>query len=114
MMSEFNSTRTGLAALLLLAAFGGGTVAAAPPGIRVGYGDLDLGSPAGLDRITHRLRQAAERVCGESGVRPLRESIARRHCVVTAIESARPRLEQAIADRRGAAFAARRSAQAVR
>jgi UrcA family protein len=106
MMNAFRLLGIGMSLLAVAA-----PAAATPPGIAVSFADLDLGTPAGLERLDRRIRAAAERVCAEPGVRPLRETTARRHCVTAAVDQSRPQVEQAIAHRRGTAFASRPTVQ---
>ncbi len=50
--------------------------------LRVSYGDLDLSTNAGTDRMLRRIRHAAQRVCGvRRGVRPMTEMAAEQSCM---------------------------------
>jgi UrcA family protein len=46
----------------------------------VGYGDLDLTHPSGVDALDRRISQAAERVCRSAGVRDIYSQMAERQC----------------------------------
>jgi UrcA family protein len=55
---------------------------AADAGRTVAYGDLDLGSPAGVEAFNRRIRAAAESVCGDApGARSLAEAMWISRCV---------------------------------
>lgn len=56
----------------------------------VHYGDLDLASPADLARLRHRIRAAADEVCGPDDAM-FRASIARcRHAAIARAEASIP------------------------
>jgi len=59
---------TGLAALICCSALGSAAAAGTEPtrrSLTVSYGDLNLANPLGVERLYKRLRQAANRVCGD-------------------------------------------------
>ena len=66
------------------------------------FGDLDLGTPAGIAELHRRTRRAAMEMC-----RP--EPVGRRDgfCLRQALQIARPQIEQAVAARNGTMLAAR-------
>ena len=51
----------------------------------VHYSDLNLNTQAGAEVLYHRIRSAAEQVCGDVGSRQLAESAAARACVDRAV-----------------------------
>jgi UrcA family protein len=58
----------GLAVLICCSALAGAAGAGTEPtrrSVTVSYGDLNLANPAGVERLYQRLRQAANRVCGD-------------------------------------------------
>jgi UrcA family protein len=81
-----------LAAIAALASTGGGIAALTAPAFAaevkspaavvatVSYGDLNLRTPAGVDRLNARIRAAAERLCIEPGVKGLDASLAGIEC----------------------------------
>lgn len=70
--------------------------------VSVGYGDLDLGSDAGVSRLDHRIDAAIDTVCGDTlGQQPLSRVMAIRKCAkATRADVAEPR-QIAIAKARG-------------
>ncbi len=61
--------------------------ASAVPALKVSYRDLDPNSEAGAQLLYHRIRGAAQFVCGEEG-RSLDEQLAWNRCVRTAMSDA--------------------------
>jgi UrcA family protein len=57
----------------------------APLSRTVHYSDLNLNTHAGAEVLYHRIRSAAELVCGDVGSRQLAESTAARACVDRAV-----------------------------
>jgi UrcA family protein len=57
------------------------------PALKVSYRDLDPNSEAGAQVLYHRIRGAAQFVCGEEG-RSLDDQLAWNHCVHTAMSDA--------------------------
>jgi UrcA family protein len=66
------------------------TVAAATPlraetpSARVAYGDLDLGTQAGVGALNSRIRRAADRVCSDGSRNYIEEASCRSHAVASA------------------------------
>lgn len=52
----------------------------APKEVRVQYGDLDLASPSGRDKLDRRLVQAVNTVCGKTQGEPLYRWMHIRKC----------------------------------
>jgi UrcA family protein len=65
----------------------------------VSYADLDLGSPSGLVTLNGRINSAASRLCHEGGRRDLSMQMHEARCFRTAIASAKPQIDRAIAGR---------------
>ncbi len=63
-----------------------------PPRAVVRYGDLNLASAAGRDRLTVRVRMAVRRMCGSMTRLTLQEQVATRRCITAAYKSAEPQL----------------------
>ena len=63
----------------------------------VSYGDLNLTSPQGRDRLSSRIRSAARAVCFENNVEQVKFTVARRHCYDSAISDANRQMSEAIA-----------------
>jgi UrcA family protein len=55
------------------------------PARTVHYSDLNLNTQAGAEVLYHRIRSAAEQVCGDVGSRQLEEAAAARACVDQAV-----------------------------
>lgn len=83
-----------LAAASVMVAGAAAPAAAAdePPRAVVRYGDLNLASVAGRDRLTVRVRMAIRRMCGSLTRLTLQEQIATRKCRTAAFKSAEPQL----------------------
>jgi UrcA family protein len=66
------------------------TVAAATPlraetpSARVAYGDLDLGTQAGVSALNSRIRRAADRVCSDNRGNPIEEARCRSQAIASA------------------------------
>jgi UrcA family protein len=77
------------AILLAATAFGRDAIADTPNSVRVGVRDLDLGTDAGAQRLLARIKDAANRVCGQDA---FELDLGRRsrfiHCRAEAIEQA--------------------------
>lgn len=58
------------------------------PMVEVRYGDLDLDSPLGRDRLTTRINSAVRSVCGNADIRALDEFAYVRQCRVDSTERA--------------------------
>jgi len=106
-------------AAVCVAAFSGAAAAAQPvpetvvtgeaqPALRYGeervsavvrYGDLDLGSTAGVEALHGRVYRAATRICIEPGLQPLDWRRAGLACRDGAIAGAQEQIALAIADR---------------
>ena len=82
-----------LASGLLCSAFGAGALAGETepqaPGVVVTYGDLDLQSAQGKQRLDSRLRQAARSVCPDDSSQDLGTRLAGRRCVQQAVSRGR-------------------------
>ena len=82
----------GLAALICCITLASSAGAGTEPtrrSVTVQYGDLNLGNPAGVERLYQRLRQASARVCEElRTVAPLSASTSYRQCKKQAVEEA--------------------------
>jgi UrcA family protein len=65
-----------------------GVADASPLEIKVRYGDLDLSSAAGVERLKRRVIRAAKQVCGDYGSRELQLSASYQHCVIEASDRA--------------------------
>lgn len=52
---------------------------------RVGFADLNLGSPDGMDRLKTRIRSAAKSICLDHNIDPLRISMQRARCYELAV-----------------------------
>lgn len=62
-----------------------GEADAAVPARTVHYSDLNLNTQPGAEALYHRIRSAAEQVCGDVGSRQLAESAAAKACVNQAV-----------------------------
>lgn len=69
------------------------------PTAAVSYADLDLGSASGLATLKGRISRAASRLCTESGRKDVDTQLSEARCFKTAIASAKPQVEHAVADR---------------
>lgn len=91
-----NSKRIGLLVLLAMCvpAFAlAGTPKLAPEEVQmsVSYADLDLGHPAGIERLYQRMRSAATRACGAATMREagsLKALRARQECYKELVDEA--------------------------
>ena len=100
---------TPLAAALIFCGISLAAPASAAPSRIVHYGDLDLGSPAGQQALSDRLRSAVRNVCDTPNPLDARAMMEHRRCRRAASEVAGQRAEQAIAAyRTGERLAARR------
>ena len=98
-MSRSKLTISLLAAGLGLFVLPTGALAQNPPTAAVDYGDLDLATPAGVASLNGRIRMAAERLCaGHRRVgTPYWANGNFRACVSLALGSARPQVDQLVA-----------------
>lgn len=64
--------------------------------VRVSYGDLDLASIVGRQKLQHRIASAAKSVCDTADVRDLAMADAIRECRATAIADAQPAYQAAV------------------
>lgn len=116
-MHPFNTTilRSAMAGLALVA--GVTTVSAQttePRTALVTYGDLDLSSPAGVDRLNTRVRSAAKRVCAvDSGVPLSKATGLRNACLKTALADADKSVQLAIANHSNQQYASRDSGKGI-
>lgn len=76
-----------------------GSAAATGPSVKVSYGDLNLGSDAGVAKFDRRIKGAIRTVCGTADLRVLKEVKQMRACRIAA--------KARIADQRTQALAAR-------
>ena len=90
--------------LVAAAAFSGAAAAQNPsvvvsgePTVTVSYADLNLASAGGRAALDRRVRQAARALCVDERVADLERAIAGRACLASALASARPQIEQALA-----------------
>jgi UrcA family protein len=63
----------------------------------VSYGDLNLASVEGQDRLSSRIRSAARSVCFENNIEQVKFTVARRHCYDSAMSDASRQMSEAIA-----------------
>jgi UrcA family protein len=107
-----NSTKILIGALLL-----GSTSALAQPPlvVRAGdvpfavvsYGDLNISSKSGQDRLANRIRAAASDICLEGNREDVKFTTARRTCYRTALDSGFRQMNSAVAENaRGVSTAA--------
>jgi UrcA family protein len=61
----------------------------------VRYADLDVGTPAGAAALHDRIRNAAEKVCGDTNSRQLAETVAAKECVVRAVAASEETVHKA-------------------
>jgi UrcA family protein len=71
----------------------------ASPTAVVSYADLDIGAPAGLATLQHRIDGAAHRLCVGHGRTTLQIQAAERRCLSAAMASGRFGVDQALAQR---------------
>jgi UrcA family protein len=76
------------------------------PTAHVSYADLDLGTSAGFEALQSRVRDAASRLCLESGRTDLARAMAEQKCYTTAVASAQNQITAARSSRSVAAAAA--------
>jgi len=95
-----------LTLFIAVAALGSGVASAqsilveAPaPSQHVSFADLNLGSPAGVSRLTHRIRSAAADLCLENNVDSLKMRVARTSCYQRAMSGALAQMQQIVAAR---------------
>jgi UrcA family protein len=102
-----------LAALVASAGFATTAVAATPQarGVTVNYADLDLESPAGIERLHARLDAAARSVCGSAPTRDLDALVDWRRCRADALENAVRAIDNAALTAHHAGTAAARFAR---
>ena len=65
----------------------------------VSYGDLNLSSKAGQDRLTSRIRSAARDICLANNIEEVKVTAARHHCFNTALNDGLSQMNEAIAAR---------------
>jgi UrcA family protein len=82
-------------------AYAADLVVSGAPTARVAYDDLNLRSPAGVKRLEHRVRAAAEHLCVVRGEGALRARLDALACRDSAVAAAAPQVRRAI-DRAGA------------
>lgn len=63
----------------------------------VPFGDLDLKTDAGVATLTARVEAEAKKLCGPKTNSSVNESRSRARCYDEVMESARPRIEEAVA-----------------
>jgi UrcA family protein len=95
-----------LALFIAIAALGSGVataqsivVQAAAPSQTVSFADLNLGSPQGVSRLTHRIRSAASDICLESNIGDLKTRVARSACYKRATSGGLAQMQQILAAR---------------
>lgn len=66
------------------------------PTARVSYADLNLASPAGVERLRSRVRRAAEGLCLEGARTDLARAKAEHKCFSTAVASAQGQIDDAV------------------
>ena len=90
-----------LAGLVAMPAFAQGEspviVEGGVPTAVVSYADLDLGSPNGLATLNGRINSAASRLCFEGGRTDLATRLNWSRCFKTAVASAKPQIDRALA-----------------
>jgi UrcA family protein len=67
------------------------------PSTSVSYADLDLSSAAGRRTLEWRVAKAASGLCVEQGRKPIRQELAERRCLSTALTRAEADIQQAVA-----------------
>ena len=67
--------------------------------IAVSYADLNLANEAGVAALEGRVRGAANQLCQPNVASGAAERVLRHRCFVTAVQSARPQIEAAVARR---------------
>jgi len=65
----------------------------------VSYADLDIGSSSGLATLNGRISRAASRLCFDNAHRDVPTKALEARCFDTAMASAKPQVERAIADK---------------
>lgn len=66
------------------------------PRAAVHYGDLNLASPQGRERLASRVRHAAIELCGDRYVRNLEQKTAVERCWADVMNSAKPQVDVAV------------------
>lgn len=104
---------SGLAAVALLGMAGAATAGepdAKLPTAEVHYGDLDLATSEGRDKLETRVERAARRVCPAFS-RDIKMNARARECRKVALNAVRPQIEMAVAaHKKGQALTANRPA----
>lgn len=65
----------------------------------VSYADLDIGSSSGLATLNGRITRAASRLCFNNAHKDVPTKVFEARCFGTAMASAKPQVERAIADK---------------
>ena len=65
----------------------------------VSYGDLNLSSQSGQDRLASRIRSAARDICLENNIEQVKFTAARRHCYNKAVNDGLSQMNEAVAAR---------------
>jgi UrcA family protein len=65
----------------------------------VSYGDLNLSSQSGQDRLASRIRSAARDICLENNIEQVKFTAARRHCYNKAVNNGLSQMNEAVAAR---------------
>jgi len=65
----------------------------------VSYGDLNLSSQSGQDRLASRIRSAARDICLENNIEQVKFAAARRHCYNKAVNNGLSQMNEAVAAR---------------
>ena len=65
----------------------------------VSYGDLNLSSQSGQDRLASRIRSAARDICLENNIEQVKFTAARRHCYNKAVDNGLSQMNEAVAAR---------------
>lgn len=68
------------------------------PSAVVNYGDLNISSKSGQDRLANRIRAAASDICLENNREDVKFSSSRRNCYRTALNSGFKQMNSAIAE----------------
>lgn len=65
----------------------------------VSYGDLNLSSQSGQDRLASCIRSAARDICLENNIEQVKFTAARRHCYNKAVNNGLSQMNEAVAAR---------------